>query len=310
MADIIIRPERLDDYAAIGEVETRAFAQAGVGVIPALQRQRSTFDPALSLVAEMSGHIIGHALFTPERMQILGQSVPVVNLGPIGVDPAYQGQGIGGFLIMKGHRVAVEKGYKLSFLLGHPTYYPHFGYLPQTHGWSQVTASLDNLPHTTLETRLPTSDDPPTLLELWQHEEGAVDMAIAPGENLLDWLSPNPAVRTSVYLRDKQIVGYTRISGKEPTKPIVFMAQDSDAAKAIVATMAQQIEGDKPAEFVLPLHPLSASASAFGEAKMRTSDAAMICPLAPSPFDEYIAQVKEGKRQVGRVIWPVAFDLS
>ena len=43
---------------------------------------------------------------------------------------------------------------------------------------------------------------------------------------------------------------------------------------------------------------------------MGVGDAAMACPLAPSPFDDYYAQVQAGTRLAGRVIWGVEFDIS
>jgi hypothetical protein len=50
-----------------------------------------------------------------------------------------------------------------------------------------------------LEVRNPTDEDVPTLCELWQREEQEVDMALFPGRDLLDWLSPHPAIQASVY---------------------------------------------------------------------------------------------------------------
>jgi putative acetyltransferase len=63
-------------------------------------------------------------------------------------------------------------------------------------------------------------------------------------------------------------------------------------------------------EAVLPLHPASASTAALGTAEASAWMAAMVCPLAPSPFEEYYAQVKAGTRPPGRPIWPNAFDVD
>ncbi|PZR98869.1 MAG: hypothetical protein DLM69_08110 [Candidatus Chloroheliales bacterium] len=311
-AKIIIRPEVVADYPAIADIHMRAFDnRVDVSLIVSLQRHRRSFDPELSLVAELDGRVVGHVLFSPERIRLLSQSVPAVNLSPIGIDPAYQGQGIGGRLILEGHRIAALKGYCLSILLGHPTYYPRFGYQQRAYGPSQVIAAVNVLPKDLLETRKPTSEDVPALQELWRHEEGAVDMALEPGPDLLDWLSPNTAVQATVYTRNDEVVGYTRINAKEPTKPRVFLARDSEAARAMVAMLAHALEADTPpTEYVLPLHPFSASTQAFGQATPTAWNAAMVCPLGPSPFEEYMAAVQQGQRPPGRVIWPVAFDLD
>jgi hypothetical protein len=60
----------------------------------------------------------------------------------------------------------------------------------------------------------------------------------------------------------------------------------------------------------LPIHPGSALAGVFGPSQATSWDAAMACPLAPSPFDDYYAQVKNGARPAGRITWPTSFDVA
>jgi hypothetical protein len=152
-----------------------------------------------------------------------------------------------------------------------------------------------------LETRPPTEADLPYLHDLWLHEEGAVDFAIDPGADLMEWLSPNPEIKTLVYLRASQIIGYARIHGH---KVHYFLAGNGETARQ----MAKQI-GDG-AEVELPLHPYSASAYALGTPQHANWDAAMVCPFAPSPFEDYYSQVQAGRHIQGRPIWGVEFDLS
>ncbi len=100
---ITIRQERVTDYATIGELHARAFGNRAVeSTIVALLRQRRAFDPELSLVAEIDGKVVGHVLFSPYQIRLLDQTIPAVNLAPIAVDPKYQGQGIGGQLVLEG----------------------------------------------------------------------------------------------------------------------------------------------------------------------------------------------------------------
>jgi predicted N-acetyltransferase YhbS len=89
-------------------------------------RKSPAFIPELSLVAENNGNILGHILFT--KIKIGG--CPSLTLAPVAVLPAYQKQGIGGKLIEEGHRIARELGYGSIILVGHPDYYPRFGYTP------------------------------------------------------------------------------------------------------------------------------------------------------------------------------------
>jgi predicted N-acetyltransferase YhbS len=301
-----IRPEAVSDYADIAALHTRAFGnRAYEPLIVALHRQRRAFDAELSLVAEADGRIAGHALFSPQRVRLLGEAVWAVNLAPIAVDPEYQNAGIGGALIMRGHDVARSKGYAFSFLLGHTDYYPRFGYQMNAFGASSIeVAPPPDAP--ALPSRPLTADDVPRLRELWEREEGNVDFAIYPGDDLLDWLSPNPAIQACVYLRGEAVVGYARIHSRWPHSPRLFLAADTEAARGMVASFA----GESPT-LTLLLHPRSASVTAFeGEAKADAWGAAMACSLLPGILDDYFAQLRAGAIPPGRPIWPVAFDLE
>lgn len=310
--DILIRTERVTDYAEIAALTARAFAhQIGVPLIVALQRLRREFDPELSLVAEKDGRIVGHVLFSPYQMRLLEQTVPSVNLSPISVDPGCQRQGIGSQLIAEGHARAAAKGYTISTLLGHPWYYPRFGYQTFAFGHSELTCTASTSSGEALETRGPNSDDVPMLRELWQHEEQGVDLALEPGHDLLDWLSPNPAIKATVYTLAGKIVGYTRIHQDEPNNPRFFLAANAEAAHSMLATMAgEQADDASEVTFTLPLHPYSASAQALGNAISTPWEAGMAYELAPSQLPDYLAALREKRRPAGRPIWPVAFDLS
>jgi hypothetical protein len=64
-------------------------------------------------------------------------------------------------------------------------------------------------------------------------------------------------------------------------------------------------------EFELPLHPSARlTAELGGGAECRTGIYTMACPLRPSLFDEYYAQVNAGTRPPGFLIWPTAFELN
>ena len=303
-----IRYETIADYAAIADLQARTFGhRAAEAIIVALHRHRSAFDPELSLVAQIDDQIVGHVLFSPHRMRLLDQTVPAVNLAPIAIDPPYQRQGIGGRLIAEGHGVATAKGYVVSFLLGHTDYYPRFGYRMHAYGSAQTTVAVNALAGEPLEQRSPTSFDVPALRALWWHDEAAVDFALDPGPDLLDWLSPNPAIRATAYVRDGEVVGYTRIQAAESAKPRVFLARDRAIACSGACLIAR--DANAPAT-VLPIHPATAAADAFTQPTCETWEAAMACDLAPSPLDDYFAQVQAGRRPPGRMTWPVAFDLE
>lgn len=54
----------------------------------------------------------------------------ISGLGPAAVLPAYQRQGIGAALIESGIRLCRSRRYRAMVVLGHPSYYPHFGFQP------------------------------------------------------------------------------------------------------------------------------------------------------------------------------------
>jgi RIO kinase 1 len=128
---ITIRSEEKSDYLAITKVNDLAFERPEEGYLVENLRNLPEFNPRLSLVAEIKGKIIGHALFFPVYIEGEdGEEYPCLSLGPIAVIPEYQKQGVGGKLITAGHRIALEQDYTSVILLGHPAYYPRFGYLP------------------------------------------------------------------------------------------------------------------------------------------------------------------------------------
>ena len=84
--------------------------------------------PELSLVAEDDGEVIGHVMLS--YVELVGADRRVLELGPVSVLPARQRQGIGSKLIEQALLLADARGEPLVLVLGHPTYYPRFGFRP------------------------------------------------------------------------------------------------------------------------------------------------------------------------------------
>ena len=85
--------------------------------------------PLLSLLAFEDGKAVGHILFTTAHLDPeSGLSVSI--LAPLAVLPDYQNKGIGGKLVNTGLEILSKAGVELVFVLGHPTYYPRFGFVP------------------------------------------------------------------------------------------------------------------------------------------------------------------------------------
>ena len=123
-----IRPETPSDTKAITKINDLAFGRKNESVLISTLRSNAAFDPRLSLVALKSGELIGHIFLFPIFIQTEQENYPSLSLGPIAVHPEHQNQGVGGRLISQGHEAALKVGYTSVILVGHPWYYPKFGY--------------------------------------------------------------------------------------------------------------------------------------------------------------------------------------
>ena len=121
-----IRPETPDDLAAVRAVNEAAFgSSAEADLVDAL---RGKIQPLISLVAELDGLTVGHILFSlisldaPSELELMG-------LGPMGVLPQHQRQGIGSALVAEGLKHCAALDCDAVVVLGHPAYYPRFGFV-------------------------------------------------------------------------------------------------------------------------------------------------------------------------------------
>lgn len=128
-ADLVIRPERPADGPAVESLVRDAF---GSEAEAALVRRLRTEAGVVSLVAEEAGVVVGHILFSP--VTVTGGEGPAakgaVGLAPMAVLPERQRRGVGGALIRAGLAACAEQDVAVVFVLGHPAYYPRFGFVP------------------------------------------------------------------------------------------------------------------------------------------------------------------------------------
>lgn len=127
---IFLRPERPEDVDAIRTLTETAFETAphadGTEHI-IIDRLRAAGALTLSLVMEADGVLVGHVAFSP--VTVSDGSADWYGLGPISVDPARQGEGIGGRLIGEGLQRLKALGAAGCVLLGDPAYYSRFGFV-------------------------------------------------------------------------------------------------------------------------------------------------------------------------------------
>jgi len=123
---MLIRPETTADHEAIRQVNRLAFGQdAEARLVDAL---REGGYVRVSLVAEKEGQIVGHILFSDLPIITKAGTVPALALAPMAVLPTFQRQGIGSALVRRGLEVCREQGHRIVIVLGHPDFYPMFGF--------------------------------------------------------------------------------------------------------------------------------------------------------------------------------------
>lgn len=137
-----IRTERPADYAAIREINEAAFESHEEADIVDTLRQNCS--EALSLVAVADDDIVAHILFTPTTIQSDERELKGMGLAPMAVRPEYQRQGFGSRLVRKGSELLRRAGCPYIVVLGHPDYYPRFGFeRASTHG---IVPEFDGVP--------------------------------------------------------------------------------------------------------------------------------------------------------------------
>ncbi len=122
-----IREERRDDVPFVHRVNALAFpTESEANLVDVL---RDTARPLISLVAIDNDEVVGHIMFTP--VQLLGSpSLDIMGLAPMAVIPGLQRREIGTKLVRAGLKLCREIGIGAVVVLGHPSYYPKFGFEP------------------------------------------------------------------------------------------------------------------------------------------------------------------------------------
>lgn len=122
---MIVRPATLGDHAAIRAITTAAFDQSNGNEARIIEGVRAEGLALVEMVAEADGEVVGHVLFNRMRTE---PGRAFAGLGPLAVAPAAQRSGIGSALARAGIEACRAAGMEAVVVLGHPPYYPRFGF--------------------------------------------------------------------------------------------------------------------------------------------------------------------------------------
>lgn len=121
-----IRDETRQEHDAIREVNRLAFNGEVEGEL--VDRLRADGLVVASLVAVEQGRVVGHILFSKLTIEAATEPRRAVALAPMAVRPESQRKGVGSALVRRGLEVCRERGHSIVLVVGHPAYYPRFGF--------------------------------------------------------------------------------------------------------------------------------------------------------------------------------------
>lgn len=126
---IRIESDSSDERAAIRAVIEAAFE--GAEEADLVERLRTDGHVLASCVAEVDSAVQGHCMLSRMWIRTASGLISAVALAPVAVHPNLQRQGIGTQMIRHGLALVQDLGETVVLVLGHPDYYPRFGFSTQ-----------------------------------------------------------------------------------------------------------------------------------------------------------------------------------
>ena len=136
---LAIRPERPEDAGAIERLHERTFGPGRFARTSSRIRERVGSRPDLCFTALVGTLLVGSVRLSDA---VAGET-PVLVLGPLAVDPAFEGRGIGAALMNGTLDAARRGGHALVLLVGDPPYYARFGFAPVPAGQLLMPGPVD-----------------------------------------------------------------------------------------------------------------------------------------------------------------------
>jgi predicted N-acetyltransferase YhbS len=121
---ITIAAERPEDAAAIQALEERAFGPGRFARSAYRLREGRGHALELSFAARVSSLLIGSV----RQTRVLAGGEPALLLGPLTVEPAFRGRGVGRQLVEAALAAAMAEGERAVILVGDEPYYARAGF--------------------------------------------------------------------------------------------------------------------------------------------------------------------------------------
>ena len=130
--DVTVRPELPSDVPSVRAVEEGAFGRAHeADIVDAVRASGDWLDDGSLVAVDNAGSVVGHVLLSRGRLvHPDATETDIGMIGPVAVLPELQRRGVGGELMRAAISAAVARRYPVICLVGHPSYYPRFGFEP------------------------------------------------------------------------------------------------------------------------------------------------------------------------------------
>ena len=125
-----VQEARKTDLPAVLRIHSMAFGREEEADLVRDILADPSARPILSLIACDGERPLGHILCSRARLTQPDSAARIALLAPLAVIPEAQGKGVGGELVVAGLQRLAQAGVELVFVLGHPGYYPRFGFEP------------------------------------------------------------------------------------------------------------------------------------------------------------------------------------
>jgi putative acetyltransferase len=247
-----------------------------------LARSHPAFDPSLALMAEVDGQPAGWVLLLPREFHVRDGWLPLCVVGPVVVDPRFQGTGVGSCLVQGALKGLEAHGLEGAVLLGAPGFYRRFGFEP-AFDYHSVRLSVDILPEEgdTSAWRGLTGEDLARLPALHERAHQGISGTERRLAAAADWESGVPGAHSLAFGSPGAPDAFLRFRKQdslEITECACADASGVDAILRMVRRLAREHGILEVRVHVAPPHPVARALLARGGLYERSSygDAAML----------------------------------